>query len=107
MTRTSSPATAGRTFGSSSVVATTATAPESVTMCRSSGAVIRKIAGVTTAPARQMAWYATNTSGQLAIITTTREPAVIPSARSPALARSALAWMAPEAYHVSSKTSEG
>ena len=47
---------AAATLGISSGVVTTATAPDSATMCASSGAVTRKTTGVTTAPARQIAW---------------------------------------------------
>ena len=49
------PSAAVATVASSSGVVTTATAPESARMCRSSGGLTRNTTGVTTAPARQIA----------------------------------------------------
>jgi hypothetical protein len=51
----SSPSAAPRNRPVSSGLMIAAVAPESVRMCRSSGPLCRKITGVTTAPARQIA----------------------------------------------------
>ena len=77
VTTSASPA-ASRALSASSGLARIRRAPESETMCASSTGGSRKIAGVTTAPARQTALYAIDTSGQFAISTTTRSPGRTP-----------------------------
>ena len=72
---------------SSSGEVTTATAPESTSTCRSSASLSRNTTGVTTAPARQIAPYATSTSGPLAMQTTTRSPGRTPSPTRPPVSR--------------------
>jgi hypothetical protein len=102
----SSPAAAPRNRFTSSALMIAAVAPESVSTCRSSGSVCRKITGVTTAPARQIARYETNTSGVFIIITTTRSPGATPCARRPPAVRADRSWISPEVDHLPSKNSD-